>query len=283
MYRIIVPIDFSTESLIGLDLAILFAHNIECKIEMVYVQKKSLDYNPGPKEEEIKYAEQEFVKIKTDYKNKLPQNTELVYIVKIGRIYREIVNQANSFKDSLIIASTHGASGFEKFFIGSNAFKIISATSKPAITIRGNKIPKHIKKIILPIDITADTRQKVPFTAELAKLFKAEIHIISITSMQTDDIKNKLAAYCKQVSEYLDNHNIKNTSKALVGSKLTDLVVNYANDVNADLISIMTEQISDANFILGTAAQEMLNKSNIPILSLNPKELHVSEAFRTQG
>jgi hypothetical protein len=34
---------------------------------------------------------------------------------------------------------------------------------------------------------------------------------------------------------------------------------------------------------MGTAAQEMLNRSTLPVLSINPKELHVSGAFRTQG
>ena len=61
------------------------------------------------------------------------------------------------------------------------------------------------------------------------------------------------------------------------------IILDYSDKIKADLISIMTEQVSDANFILGNAAQEMLNKSTIPILSINPKELHVSGAFRTQG
>jgi nucleotide-binding universal stress UspA family protein len=283
MYRIIVPIDFSDESLHGLNLALLFVKKFSCKIEMVYVQRKSQDYNPGPKEGELKYAEKEFKKIQETYKDKIPQHSSLVYIIKTGRIYREIVNQANSFKDSFIIASTHGASGFEKFFIGSNAFKIISATSRPVITIRGNELPNDIKTIVLPLDISSDTRQKIPFTTELAKIFNSEIHVVTITSMQTDDISNKLASYSKQVCEYLDGHKIKYKTKALVGSKSTDLVLDYADQVKADLISIMTEQVSDANFILGTAAQEMLNKSSIPLLSINSKELHVSGAFRTQG
>jgi len=282
MYRIIVPIDFSQESLLGLDLAILFANKTTCKIEMVYVQRKNLDYN-GSKEGELKNAEKEFIKIQDKYKQKILNQSELKYIIKSGKIYREIVNQANSFKDSFIVASTHGASGFEKFFIGSNAFKIISATSKPVITIRGNSLPNNINKIILPLDISADTRQKVPFTADLAKLFNAEVHVITITSLQTDDISNKLAAYSKQVCEYLESQGIKFKSEALVGSKLTDIILDYSDKVKADLISIMTEQVSDSNFILGTAAQEMLNKSSIPIVSINPKELHVSGAFRTQG
>ena len=283
MYRIIVPIDFSEESLNGLKLAILFSNKTDRNIEMVYVQKKSLDYKLGSKEEEYRFAEKEFEKILEKYAPKLSQSSKLSYIIKSGRIYREIVNQANSFKESFIVASTHGASGFEKFFIGSNAFKIISATNRPVITIRGDDLPKEILKIILPLDISADTRQKLPFTAELAKQFNAEIHVITITSLQTDDISNKLSAYSKQVCEYLENHNIKYETDSLIGSNSTKLIIDYANMVNADLISIMTEQVSDGNYIMGTAAQEILNKSTIPVLSINPKELHVSSAFRTQG
>ena len=283
MYHIIVPIDFSEESLKGLDLALLMTKNIESIIQLVYVQKKSLDYNPGSKEEEHKYAEKEFKKIVDEYTPKLSEETTLSYIIKTGRIYREIVNQAESFSDSFIVTSTHGASGFEKFFIGSNAFKIITATNKPVFTIRGGVLPDHISKIILPLDISVDTRQKLPFTAEIAKWFNAEVHVVTITSLQTEDISKKLTAYSNQVCEYLDKRGIEYQTDALVGSDQIQLILDYADTIHADLISIMTEQISDFNYIMGTAAQEMLNRSTIPVLSINPKELHVSGAFRTQG
>lgn len=218
----------------------------------------------------------EFKAILEKYSSKLSPKIRLGYIIKSGRIYKEVVTQAESYKDSFVVASTHGASGFEKFFIGSNAFKIISATSKPVITIRGGVLPEKISKIILPLDISADTRQKLPFTAEIAKWFGAEVHVITVTSLQTEDISKKLTAYSNQVCKYLDKQGIKNEKKSLIGSNLTDLVIGYANTVKADLISIMTEQASDGTFVMGTAAQQMLNKSTLPVLSINPKELHVS-------
>lgn len=275
MYHIIVPIDFSKESLKGLDLAILLSCKKECIIQMVYVQKKSLDYSPGSKEEEYKFAEKEFKKIEENYKDKIPDQVELKYIIKSGRIYREIINQVESFKDSFVVSSTHGASGFEKFFIGSNAFKIISATSKPVVTIRENILLTKLSKIVLPIDISADTRQKLPFTAEIAKWFDAEIHVITITSLNTEDISKKLSAYSNQVCEYLKNQGVKYTTASIVGYNLTDLIIDYSENINADLISIMSEQTGDGKFIMGTAAQQMLNKASLPVLSINPKELHI--------
>ena len=275
MYHIIVPIDFSPESLKGLELALLFSRNIKSKIQMVYVQKKSMDYNPGSKEQEHRFAKDGFDKLKEKYSTSLGQDVKLDCIIKTGRIYREIVNQAESFNNSFIVASTHGASGFEKFFIGSNAFKIISATSKPVIAIRGGQLPKKISKIILPLDISADTRQKLPFTAELATIFNAEIHVITVTSLQAEDIVKKLTAFSNQVCDYLEKRKIKCVADSLTGPDITELILSYSNMIKGDMISIMTEQVSDANFILGTAAQQILNKSSIPVLCVNPKELHV--------
>ncbi len=284
MYHLIVPIDFSQEALKGLELAMLFSKKKECEIRMIYVRKKSNDYNPGTREEELRFAKKQFEQIQETYQPHLPPGINLKYVIRTGRIYREIVAQANAFNDSLIVASTHGASGFEKFFIGSNAFKIISATNKPVITIRGNKIPKRIKKVVLPLDITADTRQKVPFTVELAQWFNAEIHVVTVTSLQTDEITKKLKGYSNQVCEYIESKGLKVVTASLIGSNLTDIVIDYARGVKADLISIMTEQSQDvSNFVMGSYAQQMLNKANIPVLSINPKELHIGGAFRTQG
>lgn len=283
MYHIIVPVDFSDESLKGLELAILFAKKVHSKVQMVYVRKKSGDYNAGSKEEK-KYAEKRFKEIVKEYQPLLPKDIKLDYIVKSGKIYKEVVNQADSFEKSFIVATTHGASGFEKFFIGSNALKIISSTKRPVITLQGTKPPRIISKIVLPIDITADTRQKLPFTAEIAKWFNAEVHVVALTAYKNEDTVKKLASYSAQVCDYLKERSINYVTELLVGSNLTDITIEYAEKVKAGLISIMTEQsVEVSNLILGSYAQQMLNKSTIPVMSMNPKELHVSGAFNTNG
>src|SRR4030043_424202 len=175
----IVPIDFSEESLKGLQLAILFSRKTYVNIQMVYVLRKSAENVPGTADLKTEQAKDAFKSIIDKYTPELKNNSKLRYIIKKGKVYQEIVNQAQSYKDSVVTASTHGASGFEEFFIGSNAYKIISATRRPVITIRKGKCPEKIKKIVLPIDISGDSRQKVPLTAELAKFFNAEIHILA--------------------------------------------------------------------------------------------------------
>ncbi len=282
MKTIIVPIDFSVESIQGLKLAMLFAKQTTVNIQMVYVQKSSGDYRPGTFEEEHRYAEHEFEKLIEKYQPELSYDSKLRFIIKKGKIYQEVVEQTESYKDSMICASTHGASGFEEFFIGSNAYKIISSTEDPVITVR-KKTPSGIKKIVIPVRLHVDTRQKVPKALELAEIFHSEIHMISVTTSRNKQDTSRLNAYLQQSVDFAKRKGFKPVIKKLVGESTVTLVQNYCNAVDADLVAIMTSQRGSMALLTGSYAQQMVSRSDIPVLSITAKEKHIPAGFATRG
>lgn len=167
MTNFIVPIDFSVDSLKGLQWAVLFSQKKQINIQMVYVLSNSSNFHSSVVEEEHKYAEEQFKKLIKEYTPRLGSQSKLKYLIKKGKVYREVVNQVNSYKNAAVSASTHGASGFEELFIGSNALKIIAATEQPVFTLR-TTVPDRVKKIVVPIKMHLDTRQKAPIVADLA-------------------------------------------------------------------------------------------------------------------
>jgi len=283
MKNIIVPIDFSKESLCGLDVALLFAQKKHTNIQMVYVQKKSSDYSHFSVEEETVYAEKRFKAIIKNYTPRLKNESKLRYILKKGKIYAEIVSQAESYKNCIITLSTHGASGFEELFIGSNTFKIISATDLPVITLNKRECPANINKIVMPIDISTKTRQKVSYTARLAKQFNAEIHVLTVSSSRGKKILQRLEAYTNQVYGYLYGLNLKVHKNSVFGENITDITIEYSDSIKADLISIMTEQATSFSLFGGNYAHQMINKAEIPILSIFSKSLGPAGSFSTFG
>lgn len=283
MNNIIVPIDFSKESYKGIDLALLFAAKQQTSIRLVYVQKKSSDYNsPGHFEEEKQWATNQFKKLIAQYEPKLKNDSSIKHIIKSGKIYKEIVGQVESHTQGMVTASTHGASGFEEFFMGSNAFKIISATDKPVLTTRTGHIPKKISKIVMPLDVTIDTRQKVPVTAQLAHLFNAEVHIITVSTSKGAKIKDRLKAYAKQAGGYLKAQNINYKTKSLVGDNVVDLITVYSESVEADVITIMKEQSKSLTF-MGNTTHQLLNRASIPVMTISNRETHIMTGFSTFG
>ena len=152
MKTIIVPLDFSDESLNGLNLALMLANKTGANIQMVHVIGKNTGDYYEQMEKENQLAKSKFEEILQKYKEKGNLNFTLSYTIKEGKIFKEIADLADKYEDALTVLSTHGASGFEELFIGGNAYKITSHSRNPVITVRRSKIPSNIDKIVLPLD-----------------------------------------------------------------------------------------------------------------------------------
>jgi nucleotide-binding universal stress UspA family protein len=276
MKTLIVPLDFSDESLTGLNLSIMLADKTGASIQMVHVIGKNTGTNSELVEKENEHARTKFEEILQKCKEKGIINCALNYTIKEGRIFKEIADLADKYEDALLVLSTHGESGFEELFIGGNAYKIISHSHIPVITVRRSKISSNIDRIVLPLDITFQTREKVPYTVKLAKLFNSEIHLLTISLSKLKSNEKKLDQYSGQVASYLDKNGIPYTVEHLHGSNLTDITLDYAISINADLISIMTEQEkSSSNLLLGNYAHQMINKSFIPVLTFPNYQIRI--------
>ena len=282
MKNFIVPVDFSVESLNGLKMAILFSKRKMVNIQMIYVLPKATDMDQAAMEAEMHTSEDRFKKIIQEFSPQVGNDSGLNYVITRGRIYQEVVSQAESLPDAIISASTHGASGFQELFIGSNAFRIISATDKPVITLRKNSCPETIGRIVLPIDLSVDSRQKVPFTLELAKLFGAEVHVVGIHTLRGLGNKRKIRSYISQVASYIEE-KVPCETNEVFGDNVVELVNNYAQAIKADLISITTERPSGISLIIGNTVHQILNKAEIPVLCLTPKNIRKSGTFATTG
>lgn len=276
MKQILVAIDFSDCSLNALEHAITTAEKAEAGIELMYVIKPDSSremFTEGPKTVSS-MVKDKFDELIEKYQPMMGGN-KITYLVREGKVYHEIVKEADRKEVFLVMAGTHGASGFEEFWIGSNANRIVSALRKPVITIRGGvSVNRQLEKIVLPLDSTPETRQKVPFTAYMAKIFDAEVHILKVNSSEVAAIITRINSYGDQVKKHLEEENIRYVIESVESDNLTNSTIDYALKINANLISIMTEQeISAKNLLLGPYAQQMVNHSPIPVLSIHPKDL----------
>jgi len=280
MKKILVAIDFSECSFNALEHAINIANKAEADVEMMFVIKPDSSremFTEGP-QTLSSMVKDKFDELLEKYQPLLMSNNKLSYLIREGKVYHEIVKEADRKDIFLVMAGTHGASGFEEFWIGSNANRIVSALRKPVITIRGGvSVNRNLERIVLPLDSTPETRQKVPFSAYMAKIFNAEIHVLRLYSSNVQAIIRRIDSYAEQVVKHLEEENIRYVLESVHAVNLTESTVEYALKINANLISIMTEQeISARNLLLGPYAQQMVNHSPIPVLSIHPKDLLVS-------
>ncbi len=271
--KIVVGVDFSDCAMNALEHAVIIARKAHAGITMVWANhldysKEIFSVEPDHLRAEVQKRFEELIE---KYRLQLATNTDIDFRMKKGKVYKVICNVAKEVDAFLIIIGTHGSSGFEEFWIGSNANRIVSASRLPIITIRaGVDSNKDLKTIVMPFDSTKITRQKLPITALLAKYFDAEIHVLGVYTSPQDDVRYRIKNYVAQAEDYLKENEIRYRIVYLDASNITDEVLDYAKKENANLISIMTEQeTTTANLWLGPYAAQMVNHSPIPVLSVH--------------
>ena len=74
-----------------------------------------------------------------------------------------------------------------------------------------------------------------------------------------------------QVRDFLEEHEIPHTVKLFKTDNTASSTEEYATQINADLIMIMTDQ-EGSGFFMGNFAQQIINHSKIPVMSVRPQE-----------
>ena len=274
MNKIVVAIDFSDCSINAFIHALSIANNCSGELILVWVEKstgdrdKFVDNNKNASKD-VKAA---FDDLLAKYKPMYPE-VPVSWKIRSGKIYKEVTQEAKDIHALMIVTGTHGASGFEQFWIGSNANKIVSASTCPVITIRGGiSIQRALTKIVLPIDSAEQTRQKASFTAYMALSHEAEVYILKLYTSKSKQIRNMVDRYTDQVTNYFDNEGVKYHVDLKVCENISDATIEYAQQIDANLIAVMTEQeTTTANIFLGPYAHQIVNHSPIPVLSIHPR------------
>src|SRR4029450_5784042 len=146
-----------------------------------------------------------------------------------------------------------------KKFIGSNALRVIRESSCPVITIKGKKHRAGCKHILLPLDLSEETKEKVSKAIEIARLYGAEIDLLTVLTTDDEFILNKLKRQMNQVQQYSVQQDVRWKAEFIEGKEVADEIVKYAVSSKMDLIMIMTQQeMNWTSMFIGSEAQQVI-------------------------
>lgn len=265
MSTIIVGFDFSAGSAKAVDLAIDIAGRCHANLRLVYVKGKQDDETALRAEIEQRNAAV------------LPllRGSTMDYVIRSGKVSEQLIDEATQTKAFLIVVGTNGMSGAKTNWIGRNSYETVQNSTVPVLTVREHfNFNKALETIVIPIDASFATRQKVPFTVSFAKTFGSTIHLLGLYTSEADHMRHIVNNYMDSAVRMLDKNNVPYVVAYEPAPNLTKTTLEYANKVNADLISIMTDQEKNrGSWRVGTYAQQLLTESTRPILSFTPEEV----------
>jgi nucleotide-binding universal stress UspA family protein len=199
-----------------------------------------------------------------------------------GKPYVKILEKASELNAAFIVMGIRGevTHESEKNYVGTNASKVARSAPCPVITVN-NKITCHnLRTILLPLDLTRETRQKVTQAIELAKRFDAKIKVMCALWSKGDQIVIRdLTAIINQVVDFIRKDGIECTGEIVESSSdarsAVPIILKYADEQgDIDMILIMTQpELGVLDYFISSNAHEMLKQSPYPVMSILPKVL----------
>lgn len=291
MKQILVPIDFEVQSLIALEQSYNLARLIPAEIVLLYVYDPPAGFTAlfGTSHDEdiLKKLYVRLTELATSIRNET--GLQISSILETGQIYSKILETAEKIKAQFIVMGTHSLPelpGNAVGVLGANSSRVLRSTKCPVITINARHHHNGCRNILLPLDLTAESRQKVTWGIRIAKIYGAGIKVVSgIWSKNDPDVRNRLQFLAGQVKQVIEKEGIRCDTEILFDLEnekaLIPALLNYAGQQgDIDLIMIMTQQESGViEFFMGSRAQEFVRRSPIPVMSIAPKELGFVSIF----
>jgi len=274
--RVMVPYDFSANADKAISHAAMIASLNKSELHLIHVINRS----------ELLDIILPILRLKTDKTvvdlvnkklheaaNKITKKYGIIpkVMVSSGNITTEITNLAEEKKIDLIIMGTQGKDSKSDMFLGSTAYRLVTKAPMPVMTIKGQIAKKGYKKILLPVDLTRHSRQKVNYAIGFAKTFGAKITVLGLYEEDEKEHKFKLDVITKQIEDLCKKSKVACSVYVDKTKHRVSKTVTFAKKHKCDLIITMTNQkIETTKGILSSYNHELVHNSDIPVISIEP-------------
>lgn len=259
--RLLVALDFSELTEIVIQNAAFAALKLHNSLEFIHIENHK---------QKQKAAIEKLNQLAEQTKNKYGVNS--LVTIKEGSIYSTISDYANETRPTFVMMGTHGLKGMQRIF-GSKALKVIVGSSIPFWMVQASPKSDDLKKIVIPIDYTFESKEKINVVRYLSNFYKFKVNIVT-PNLKDPILRNKIKNNLHHVDKALSEKEIE--YEIIIGADkgdMADAVNNVAGSLNADLMIITTtKHIGWNDYIFGAPEQKVIpNMHKIPVLCVNPR------------
>jgi nucleotide-binding universal stress UspA family protein len=209
-------------------------------------------------------------------------------MAKAGYPHEAILEAAEEAHAAVIVVSTHGRSGINRWMYGSTAGNLLHKShipllmvgkNVPAIQGPGAFSPKHV---LLPLDGSEMAEAALPYAVELADACGAKITLIRVAPFPTEaypllvpqtfwpDIDEELKAGAKEYLERVRSTLERPAEIRVLQGHSSEVLLQFVEDAAVDLVVMTTHaRAGIQRSVLGSTADRVL-QGHAPVLLIRP-------------
>lgn len=279
MKNILVPTDFSACASYAVDAALLFAEKFNAKVHFFSCLNIPANWLNYSEEKRNTYPESQQLVANTDqllnqFRDKaVAKGVETETIITGGELIKTLEEQVIAIGADFVIMGSHGSSGKQEFFIGSNAQKAIRKLHIPLFIIKDPMEKLDFKEVIYTSSFNTNDKMSFLRFVDFIKQFQPErIHLLAINTYgwfsQPSVIMKKAMEDFKELAKGFtcETHFHRDFS-------VDSGVRNFANEIGANLIVISNHHRNPIKRIFqGSNVEALVNHADLPVLTIDFQE-----------
>ncbi|MDD2387608.1 MAG: universal stress protein [Bacteroidales bacterium] len=251
---ILVPHDFTEVGNYAMEHAYMVGKAANSPIHLIHIAKSK---------SQIDSAKQKLQEIADNFKK--GKNVEIVCEVRTGNLFKGIYAYGLEVDAYLGVMGTHGIKNVKK------AMKVVKKFMKiPFILVQNPVIFGEYDRIVIPLDHDKNARIKTLWVRYINNIFESKVFIISYNTgdeFKAKTIKNNILFAQNQFDNNLIDYEIKVIESP---KNFADSIYTYANEVESDLILVMTNKYK--SYVKDLKKLENLELyKKIPIMCVNKR------------
>lgn len=284
--RILCPVDFFPASERAFDYAVALARNYDADLDLLHVVSA---ITPTSYEFQLNTAEV-LSQLEAGAESRLAElattaRGEGVRVhpeTRTGDVADTLEQAIAERPVDLVVMGTHGRRGFERWFLGSVAERILRRSPAPVLTLsstdRAIRVPPDVQKILVTTDFSEGTSRAMDFAFAIAEEAPAEVTLLHVMQ-QPPESREPMEGVRKILAEHLDTmvapevHDwCQVTSRVEIGTPY-QRILGVAAETGVDLIVMNIHGIGLwERAVMGATAERVLRGAECPVLAIPPKE-----------
>lgn len=272
MKHILVPVDFSEQSVAAAKVAAKIAKKVGADIfllHMLEMPEGVIDIQGGSDNSTpaallfLKRVHERFDEFKD---NDFFEDIVLTESVQFHKTFDGVIDESKKQNVDLIVMGSSGASGIKGMIIGSNTEKVVRHSDVPVLVIKKGNEDLEINDIVFASNFDENGKANFQKVMNFAKIFDANLHLLYVNTAANFNSTKKIST---TISRFVASFEMSNYETYIYNDiSIEQGVLNYTNDINADLIALNTHGRSGILQLFNASiSEDLANHSLKPVIT----------------
>lgn len=271
MKRILVPTDFSEHAENALRVAAQIARKHDGEIVLLHMLElpgQSSDaIGQGSDIPELMFFKNKAIERVEDMMDfPFLEGIEVSEVIQFEKAFDGIINISKKNNIDLIVMGSHGASGFQEMFIGSNTEKVVRSSEIPVLVIKKDEGDFSVRNFVFASDFADEIKGSFAKVVELANNFDAHLNLLMVNtpnSFKSTDVAQKI------MNDFISGFNLNNFTLHIYNDTNVEKgILSFAKSINADLIGMSTHGRKGlSHFFNGSISEDLVNHAQRPVIT----------------